>query len=158
MEETAKKDDQINPILKAGEEKDIGNDGLKKKLVKEGEGWETPKNGYDVEVHYTGALIDGTKFDSSLDRGTPFKFKLGLGQVIKGWDEGIKTMKKGENAIFTVPPELAYGESGSPPTIPPNATLQFDVELISWTSVKDICQDGGIFKKILVEGEKRQNP
>ncbi|MBA0681354.1 hypothetical protein Goari_023166 [Gossypium aridum] len=158
MEETAKKDDQINPILKAGEEKDIGNDGLKKKLVKEGEGWETPKNGYDVEVHYTGALIDGTKFDSSLDRGTPFKFKLGLGQVIKGWDEGIKTMKKGENAIFTIPPELAYGESGSPPTIPPNATLQFDVELISWTSVKDICQDGGIFKKILVEGEKLQNP
>ncbi|KAG4156777.1 hypothetical protein ERO13_D02G018350v2, partial [Gossypium hirsutum] len=144
-------DDQINPIFKAGEEKDIGNDGLKKKLVKEGEGWETPKNGYDVEVHYTGALIDGTKFDSSLDRGTPFKFKLGLGQVIKGWDEGIKTMKKGENAIFTVPPELAYGESGSPPTIPPNATLQFDVELISWTSVKDICQDGGIFKKILYE-------
>ncbi|KAH1096136.1 hypothetical protein J1N35_013057 [Gossypium stocksii] len=126
MEETAQKDDPINPILKA--------------------------------VHYTGALIDGTKFDSSLDRGTPFKFKLGLGQVIKGWDEGIKTMKKGENAIFTIPPELAYGESGSPPTIPPDATLQFDVELISWTSVKDIGQDGGIFKKILVEGEKRQNP
>ncbi|KAG8499890.1 hypothetical protein CXB51_006338 [Gossypium anomalum] len=158
MEETAKKDDPINPILKAGEEKDIGNDGLKKKLVKEGEGWETPENGDEVEVHYTGALIDGTKFDSTLDRGTPFKFKLGLGQVIKGWDEGIKTMKKGENAIFTIPPELAYGESGSPPTIPPNATLQFDVELISWTSVKDICQDGGVFKKILVEGEKRQNP
>ncbi|KAK5841148.1 hypothetical protein PVK06_010057 [Gossypium arboreum] len=158
MEETAKKDDSINPILKAGEEKDIGNDGLKKKLVKEGEGWETPENGDEVEVHYTGVLIDGTKFDSSLDRGTPFKFKLGLGQVIKGWDEGIKTMKKGENATFTTPPELAYGESRSPPTIPPNATLQFDVELISWTSAKDICQDGGVFKKILVEGEKRQNP
>ncbi|PPS04114.1 hypothetical protein GOBAR_AA16562 [Gossypium barbadense] len=158
MEETAKKDDSINPILKAGEEKDIGNDGLKKKLVKEGEGWETPENGDEVEVHYTGVLIDGTKFDSSLDRGTPFKFKLGLGQVIKGWDEGIKTMKKGENATFTTPPELAYGESRSPPTIPPNATLQFDVELISWTSTKDICQDGGVFKKILVEGEKRQNP
>lgn len=67
-------------------------------------------------------------------------------------------MKKGENALFTIPAELAYGESGSPPTIPANATLQFDVELLSWVSVKDICKDGGIFKKILVEGEKWENP
>ncbi|KAJ8547056.1 hypothetical protein K7X08_010642 [Anisodus acutangulus] len=110
------------------------------------------------KVHYAGTLLDGTQFGSSRDRGTPFKCKLGQGQVIKGWDEGIKTMKKEEKALFTIPPEMAYGESGSPPTIPPNATLQFEVELLSLVSVKDICKDGGIFKKILVEGEGCQNP
>lgn len=150
--------DDVAPALKVGEEKEIDKQGSKKKLLKEGEGWDTPENGDEVEVHYTGTLLDGTKFDSSVDRGTPFKFTLGQGQVIKGWDIGIKTMKKGEKAIFTIPPELAYGETGSPPTIPPNATLQFEVELLSWVSVKDICKDGGIFKKILVEGEKWENP
>ncbi|KAL1328621.1 hypothetical protein HN51_038443 [Arachis hypogaea] len=156
--EIPNEEEEVDSTLKVGDEREIGKTGLKKKLVKEGEGWETPSKGDEVEVHYTGTLLDGTKFDSSRDRGTPFKFKLGHGQVIKGWDEGIKTMKKGENAVFTIPPELAYGESGSPPTIPPNATLQFDVELLSWTSVKDICKDGGIFKKIVTEGEKWENP
>nr|AFK48238.1 unknown [Lotus japonicus] len=146
------------PEDEVGEEREIGNSGLRKKLLKEGQGWETPEVGDEVQVHYTGTLLDGSKFDSSRDRDAPFSFTLGQGQVIKGWDEGIKTMKKGENALFTIPPELAYGESGSPPTIPPNATLQFDVELLSWTSLKDISKDGGIYKKILTEGEKWENP
>lgn len=158
MDETMMNDMPVPVTLKVGEEKEIGKQGLKKKLVKEGESWETPDNGDEVEVHYTGTLLDGTQFDSSRDRGTPFKFTLGQGQVIKGWDQGIKTMKKGENAIFTIPAELAYGETGSPPTIPPNSTLQFDVELISWVSVKDICKDGGIFKKIVKKGESWENP
>lgn len=106
-----------------------------------------------MDVHYTGTLLDGTQFDSSRDRGIPFKFKLRQGHIIKGWDEGIKTMKQGENAIFTIPPELAYGESRSPPTIPRKATLLFDVELLSWTGVKDISKDRGILKKILSKGE-----
>ncbi|MFS7989035.1 putative peptidylprolyl isomerase [Helianthus anomalus] len=141
-----------------GEEREIGKDGLMKKVIKEGDGYEGPINGDEVEVHYVGSLLDGTRFDSSYDREMPFKFKLGLGHVIQGWDDGIKTMKKGEKALFTIPPALAYGESGSPPTIPPNATLQFEIELISWTKVKDICKDGGILKTILSEGENWQTP
>ncbi|KAI7748811.1 hypothetical protein M8C21_019574 [Ambrosia artemisiifolia] len=141
-----------------GGEMEIGKDGLMKKIVKEGDGYEFPINGDEVEVHYVGSLLDGTQFDSSYDREIPFKFKLGLGHVIQGWDDGIKTMKRGEKALFTIPPALAYGESGSPPTIPPNATLKFEIELISWTKVKDICKDGGILKTILTEGENWQTP
>ncbi|XP_058736849.1 peptidyl-prolyl cis-trans isomerase FKBP62-like [Vicia villosa] len=146
------------PEDKVGEERDLNDLGLKKKLLKEGEGWDTPETGDEVQVLYTGTLVDGTKFDASLDRDQPFTFQLGSGQVIQGWDEGIRTMKKGEIALFTIPPTLAYGESGSPPTIPPNATLLFEIELLSWTSVKDISKDGGIFKRILSEGEKWENP
>ncbi|CAI6003243.1 unnamed protein product [Closterium sp. NIES-65] len=142
-----------------GEEKDLTSDGgVKKLLVKAGDGWDKPEAGDEVSVHYTGTLLDGTKFDSSVDRGEPFNFKLGQGQVIKGWDKGIASMKKGEKSVFTIKPEYAYGEAGSPPTIPANATLKFEVELLSWISVKDICGDGGVFKKILVEGKKWETP
>jgi FKBP-type peptidyl-prolyl cis-trans isomerase FkpA len=92
---------------------------------------EAPKQGQPVTVHYTGWLTDGTKFDSSVDRGEPFTFVLGEGQVIKGWDQGIATMCVGDKVRLTIPPEMAYGQAGYPGAIPPNSTLVFEVELLS---------------------------
>ncbi|WP_026734395.1 FKBP-type peptidyl-prolyl cis-trans isomerase [Fischerella sp. PCC 9605] len=103
--------------------------GLKYIELEEGTG-ATPKTGQTVKVHYTGTLEDGTKFDSSRDRNQPFKFKIGTGQVIKGWDEGLSTMKVGGRRQLIIPAELGYGARGAGGVIPPNATLVFDVELL----------------------------
>lgn len=94
----------------------------------------SPKAGDKVKVHYTGRLIDSTKFDSSVDRGTPFEFELGAHQVIAGWDEGIALMKKGEKGILFIPSSLGYGERGAGGDIGPNSILIFDVELVDFVS------------------------
>ncbi len=107
----------------------IMENGLKYTIDVQGQGIEA-KNGDKVLVHYTGWLMDGTKFDSSKDRDQPFTFQLGAGRVIKGWDQGVLGMKPGEVRTLIIPADLGYGARGAGNVIPPNATLKFEVELI----------------------------
>ncbi|KAM6937714.1 peptidyl-prolyl cis-trans isomerase FKBP4 isoform 1-T1 [Xenentodon cancila] len=115
--------------------------------------------GDKVFVHYVGMLLDGTHFDSSRDRGEKFSFELGKGQVIKAWDIGVATMKVGELCQFICKPEYAYGSAGSPPKIPPNATLVFEVELFEFRG-EDITddEDGGIIRRIITKGQGYSKP
>ncbi|XP_074600927.1 peptidyl-prolyl cis-trans isomerase Fkbp12 [Brevipalpus obovatus] len=106
--------------------------GVEVQTTKPGDSSTYPRNGQTVVVHYTGTLENGTKFDSSRDRGKPFKFKIGKGEVIKGWDQGVARMSLGERAKLICTPDFAYGSRGHPGVIPPNATLIFDVELLGF--------------------------
>jgi len=106
--------------------------GLKYVVTEAGNGGDKPAKGNSVTAHYSGYLLDGSKFDSSVDRNQPFVFPVGMSMVIKGWDEAFGDMTKGEKRTLIIPPELGYGASGYPPVIPPNATLIFDVELIDF--------------------------
>ncbi len=111
--------------------KEDNNGKLKIEILKKGKGVEEIQNGDIITVNYVGYLENGKKFDSSYDRGTPFKFKVGAGEVIKGWEEGLLGMKIGEKRKLIIPPNLAYGERSIPGMIPPNSTLIFEVELLN---------------------------
>ncbi|KZV88243.1 FK506-binding protein 1A [Exidia glandulosa HHB12029] len=110
--------------------------GVTVETIAPGDGVNFPKKGAHghtetVVIHYDGKLLDGSKFDSSRDRGAPFVVEIGVGRVIKGWDEGVVQLSVGEKALLTCSPDYAYGARGFPPVIPPNSTLKFEVELIS---------------------------
>ncbi|KEG13086.1 peptidylprolyl isomerase-like protein [Trypanosoma grayi] len=136
------------------------NGGLFKTVLVEGSGTR-PVKGAKVTVHYVGTLeSDGSKFDSSRDRGEYFEFTLGRGQVIKGWDKGVATMRVGEKSVLRCTPEYGYGAAGSPPKIPANATLLFEVELFDWTRDEDVSEarDKSIMKSITVDGVDYERP
>ncbi|KAF9540808.1 FK506 binding protein proline rotamase rapamycin-binding protein [Mortierella hygrophila] len=104
--------------------------GVTKTLITPGDGINFPKKGDTVTMHYTGTLADGSKFDSSVDRNKPFVTKIGVGQVIQGWDEGVPLMSLGEKAVLKITPDFGYGANGYPPVIPQNADLTFEVQLL----------------------------
>ncbi|KAG8996574.1 FK506 binding protein proline rotamase rapamycin-binding protein [Tulasnella sp. JGI-2019a] len=104
--------------------------GVTVETIQSGDGKAFPKKGDKVTIHYVGTLTDGTKFDSSRDRNDPFVTEIGVGKVIKGWDEGVVQLSVGQKAVLTCTPDYAYGSRGFPPVIPPNSTLRFEVELL----------------------------
>jgi FK506-binding protein 1 len=117
-------------ILTKCNAKQFNAQGVTKQVIQPGDGTTFPKTGDTVTMHYTGTLTTGAKFDSSRDRGTPFVTQIGVGRVIRGWDEGVPSMSLGEKARLTISFDYAYGERGFPPVIPPRSDLIFDVELL----------------------------
>eukprot|EP00918_Siedleckia_nematoides_P001448 GHVU01003437.1.p1 GENE.GHVU01003437.1~~GHVU01003437.1.p1 ORF type:complete len:480 (-),score=102.21 GHVU01003437.1:934-2373(-) len=132
--------------------------GVLKEIKVEGSGDEGPCKGDRVFVHYVGTLLDGSKFDSSRDRDEQFEFTLGTSQVIKAWDIGVATMKRGELCVLTAKPEYAYGDADQG-KIPPNSTLVFEVELFDWKG-EDVSEakDDGVIRSVVTEGEGYDNP
>ncbi|XP_078611569.1 peptidyl-prolyl cis-trans isomerase FKBP4-like [Branchiostoma floridae x Branchiostoma japonicum] len=154
--------DQTDASVTAPDGEDITpnkDGGVLKKILRAGEGDELPLAEDKVSVHYVGTLTDGTKFDSSRDRDDKFEFTLGKGQVIKGWDLGVATMKRGELARLTCNPQYAYGKRGSPPKIPEDATLIFEVELLDFSG-EDISEEkeGGIVRRVMNKGVGYDRP
>jgi FK506-binding protein 4/5 len=132
--------------------------------LKKGTGWQLAEKGFEITLQYTGSLMDGTVFDTSRDKLTPYTFVFGStgSRHIKGWEEAISTMKKGEKSLFTIAPEYGYGKSsvGSVPRIPPDATLQYEIEILDWIELRDIsiAKDGSLMKKIIKDGEGYKSP
>ncbi len=120
---------QKQPVVADKKDNETSMD-LKIETLREGSGDRVTKKGDMISVHYTGTLTDGTKFDSSIDRGEPFSFTVGAGEVIRGWDEGLLGMKVGEKRRLTIPSEMGYGSRGAGALIPPDATLVFETELM----------------------------
>ena len=129
------------------------NPGFSKNILVEGHGERAVRHS-KVKVHYTGWLKNGKKFDSSVDRGKPFEFTLGVGQVIPGWDSGVENMKVGGKRELIIPPELAYGKKGAGGVIPPNATLKFEITLLAVTPPKYSNVNNATLKSLLAEGTK----
>ncbi|KAJ6647718.1 FK506-binding protein 59 [Pseudolycoriella hygida] len=133
-----------------------GDGGVLKEIMQEGHGDEKPHDGCTVSLHYTGTLVDGTVFDSSVQRNEPFEFELGKGRVIKGFEMFVPTMRKGEKSVLTCAPEYGYGPAGSPPKIPANSTLRFELELLGWKP-EDLSptSDGGIIRHVITPTTKK---
>lgn len=159
MQEEIQKAFEEEITTKNGEEEeyeDLSNDGgVLKKIIKEGDGFEKPQDGTEVTVSYVGRLKDNGK---EFDRSDEFKFTVGKNQVIKGWDMTLRTMRLNESCKVILKPEYAYGSTGAGESIPPNSTLEFDIELKKFSNLKDITKDGGIMKKIILSSDEWKTP